>query len=80
MHINNYILCILGAVLNGALPPAQVVNITGVSPVLSAAAAQLHKDVEKISLTKPSGPAQNIPSVNPSQATKTKNIYNQSAP
>ncbi|XP_013889933.1 uncharacterized protein LOC106537110 [Austrofundulus limnaeus] len=76
-----------GAGLNGALPPPQVANVTGVSPVLSArthtsaaAAAQLHKDVEKISLNKPSGPAQNIPSVNHSQVTKTKNGYNQSAP
>uniref|UniRef100_A0A096LQJ9 RRM domain-containing protein n=1 Tax=Poecilia formosa TaxID=48698 RepID=A0A096LQJ9_POEFO len=56
-------LCVFsGAVLNGSLPPAQLANVTGVSPVLSAnsspapvASAQSHDATKKPLLDKPLG-------------------------
>ncbi|MED6290875.1 hypothetical protein CHARACLAT_017834, partial [Characodon lateralis] len=70
-----------GSVLNGPLPPAQVANVTGISPVLSAnthhapvAAAQSYEASEKHLLNKPLGPVQNIPSVD----NQSKPAYNQS--
>ncbi|XP_047241665.1 tetratricopeptide repeat protein 31-like isoform X3 [Girardinichthys multiradiatus] len=70
-----------GSVLNGPLPPAQVANVTGISPVLSAnthpapvAAAQSYEASEKHLRNKPLGPVQNIPTVD----NQSKPAYNQS--
>ncbi|XP_014852189.1 PREDICTED: uncharacterized protein LOC106923583 isoform X2 [Poecilia mexicana] len=69
-----------GAVLNGSLPPAQLANVTGVSPVLSAnsspapvASAQSHDATKKPLLDKPLGLVQNIPDVD----NQSKPAYNQ---
>ncbi|XP_008433901.1 tetratricopeptide repeat protein 31-like isoform X2 [Poecilia reticulata] len=69
-----------GAVLNGSLPPAQLANVTGVSPVLSAnsspapvASAQSHDATKKPLLDKPLGLVQNIPNVD----NRTKPASNQ---
>uniref|UniRef100_A0A3Q1FTV1 STI1-like protein n=1 Tax=Acanthochromis polyacanthus TaxID=80966 RepID=A0A3Q1FTV1_9TELE len=64
-----------GVIENGAIQPAQVVNVTGVSPVLSAnnntaAAAALSQDAPKQTLiNKPLGPVHN-----------TSNVQSQSKP
>ncbi|XP_041840854.1 tetratricopeptide repeat protein 31-like isoform X2 [Melanotaenia boesemani] len=69
-----------GAVVNGSLPAAQVANVTGVSPVLSAntssaliGPAQSHSAPQKPLLSKPLGPALNIPNVQ----SQSKPIHNQ---
>ncbi|XP_017269962.1 tetratricopeptide repeat protein 31-like isoform X2 [Kryptolebias marmoratus] len=72
-----------GAVLNDALPPVQVANVTGVSPVLSAsahpspAAAQPYEGAGKPLQDKPLGPTQNTSNV---RTVKMKNDYNQPPP
>lgn len=70
----------LGAVLNGPLPPAQLANVTGVSPVLSAnsspvsvASTKSHDATKKPLLDKPLGLVQNIPNVD----NQSKPAYNQ---
>lgn len=77
----------LGSIQNAALPPAQVANVTGVSPVLSANKnpASPHpppqsQDAPKTELKyKPLGPVQNMSNVQsqpkpvPNQAMKTNN-------
>ncbi|XP_032438984.1 uncharacterized protein LOC116732735 isoform X2 [Xiphophorus hellerii] len=69
-----------GAVLNGPLPPAQLANVTGVSPVLSAnsspvpvASTKSHDATKKPLLDKPLGLVQNIPNVD----NQSKPAYNQ---
>ncbi|KAM4714339.1 uncharacterized protein FYW61_019358 isoform 2-T2 [Anableps anableps] len=69
-----------GAVLNGPLPPAQLANVTGVSPVLSAntnpapvASAQSHETSKQPLLNKPLDLVQNIPNVD----NQSKLAYNQ---
>ncbi|XP_045920221.1 tetratricopeptide repeat protein 31-like isoform X2 [Micropterus dolomieu] len=71
-----------GAIQNSTPPPAQVANVSGVSPVLSAntnpAPAQA-QGAPKTALNKPLGPVQNMSNVQshpkpiPNQATKTSN-------
>lgn len=67
-----------GAVLNGPLPPPQVANVSGISPVLSAnaspasvAPAQSYEPSKKPLLSKPV--VQNIPNVD----NQSKPVYNQ---
>ncbi|XP_054907093.1 tetratricopeptide repeat protein 31-like isoform X2 [Poeciliopsis prolifica] len=69
-----------GAVSNGSLPPAQLANVTGVSPVLSAnsspapvASTQSHDATKKPLLDKPLGLVQNLPNVD----NQSKPAYNQ---
>ncbi|KAM9335480.1 uncharacterized protein ABDE67_020465 [Symphorus nematophorus] len=74
-----------GAVQNGAVRPAQVANVSGVSPVLSASTNAAppppqSQDAPKTPLkNKPLGPVQNMSNVKtqpkpvPNQATKTTN-------
>ncbi|KAM4536743.1 uncharacterized protein PAE49_021222 isoform 2-T2 [Odontesthes bonariensis] len=59
-----------GAVLNGTLPPAQVANVTGVSPILSANTnpaivdfAESHNAPKNPLMNKPLGSVQNIANV-----------------
>ncbi|XP_034413073.1 uncharacterized protein LOC117747744 isoform X2 [Cyclopterus lumpus] len=69
---------------NGTVQPAQVANVSGVSPVLSANtihATQSHDAPKPAFRNQPLGPVQNMSNVQsqqtaiPSQATKTSNVF-----
>ncbi|KAM9426522.1 uncharacterized protein KZ484_019986 [Pholidichthys leucotaenia] len=74
-----------GTLHNGTVPPVQVANVTGVSPVLSAnkqptaAPAQPQDTSEGPQRTQPLVPVQNVPKVQ-SQPTKTNNDNRQPPP
>lgn len=69
-HTNLYSgLCVLGTGLGGGLAPAQVANVTGVSPILSANTNSSYSSPATLAkfhdapINKPLGPVQNRPNV-----------------